>query len=311
MKFSVSLPNVTHYPPLYRPWYDDLTNADLQEFVRVVESLNFDVIQVQDHIITPRSHLEAMGSYWSHGLTAMGFVAGASQRVRIRSAVIVVPYHNVIELAKMLSTLDRMSGGRVDFAFGIGHSEHEFEALGVPFKDRGRRTDEYIEAMQVLWSEDEPEFKGQFVEFHDVFFDPKPVQRPRIPILAGGNSRASLRRAAKLDGWFPWLIGADDLPGCLDYLREQPEFDPGRPFELVMPVSNVQVAEEDHRPLANTGLGRPEEKSVQQIIDQIGKLEALGVTTTSTPIPHTKSLEEHLDHLRHVSEEIIPLFRSS
>jgi probable F420-dependent oxidoreductase len=311
VKFSVSLPNVTHYPPNYQSWYDDLTPADLREFVRVVDGLNFDIITVQDHIIMPGSHVEAMGSHWLHGPVTMGFVVAASSRVRVRSGVMVVPYHNVIELAKMLATLDQLSGGRIDLGIGIGHSEHEFDALGVPFEQRGRRTDEYIEAMQILWTEDKPEYKGKFVEFHDVYFDPKPIQQPRIPVLVGGNSHASLRRAARLDGWYPWLIGAKDLPDCLDYLHAQPEFDASKPFEIVMSVSTTRVAETDHQPLPDSGTGRPKLLSYEEIIDQIGRLEELGVTTTTVPVPLTASFDEHLDHLRRISTEIIPRFKRS
>ena len=130
-----------------------------------------------------------MGPSWSHAMTVMSFVAGATSRIVVDSSVIVLPYHDPVVFAKAVSTLDVLSGGRVRVSIGVGHAEREFEILRVPFHERGRLTDEYLEAIIELWTSDVPEFHGTYVDFADVAFEPKPVQQPHPPIWIGGNSR--------------------------------------------------------------------------------------------------------------------------
>jgi probable F420-dependent oxidoreductase len=220
----------------------------------------------------------------------------------------VVPYHHPIVMAKAIATLDHLSGGRVDFAIGVGHAEREFEVLGVPFDQRGEIADEYIDVMIELWTADLPRFAGAHVAFDDIVFEPKPAQRPHPPIFVGGNSKAALKRAARVgDGWFPWLITPEQLPGCLEELQAQPGFDPAKPFDVIMGVSNVNV-DEHHVPV-DGGEGRPRvivEK--QALVDAIGHLVEIGVTSTSVPPPRTSSMGEYMDHVQWVAEEILPLF---
>ncbi len=172
----------------------------------------------------------------------------------------------------------------------------------------GSSRDEYLEAIIELWTSDAPEFHGTYVDFADVAFEPKPVQQPHPPIWIGGNSRAAMRRAARHDGWYPWLITADEIPACLDYVREQPGFaERTRPFDVALPLTTLAV-DEEHRPL-DGDLGRAHVPTgTQATIDAVGHLLEVGVTCTSIPTPPTRSLDEHLDHLRWVAEEIIPAF---
>ena len=250
-----------------------------------------------------------MGSFWAHAMTAMAFVAGATSRMTVDSAVIVLPYHHPVVLAKAVSTLDLLSGGRVRLSIGVGHAEREFEVLGVPFHDRGRLTDEYLAAMIELWTSDQPTFRGRYVDFDDIAFAPKPVQQPHPPIIIGGNSKAAMRRAARHDGWFPWLITADELRSCLDYIHSQPEFEERtRPFEVVMPLTTPAV-DEEHRPLNDDGGRVRGPRGKQAMIDAVGQLQELGVTQTMLPIPPAGSLAEHLEGLQWVAEEIMPAFR--
>jgi probable F420-dependent oxidoreductase len=166
-----------------------------------------------------------MGAHWPHALTAMSFLAGATSRVTVISAVVILPLHNPVVLAKEIATLDVLSGGRLIVAFGVGHAAEEFEALGVRFDQRGRMADEYLEAMSVLWTEDAPSYDGRYVRFADIRFEPKPLQKPHPPLWIGGNSPASLRRAARWQGWFPWKVTAAELPARLAELRRDPAFE--------------------------------------------------------------------------------------
>jgi len=307
VKFWTGLPGLIHYPPVFEAWQADLAAADFQLLARTTEELGFDAIVVSEHIVMPVEQLELMGSYWTHAMTSMSFIAGATSRIAVNASVIVLPYHHPVTLAKAIATLDVLSGGRVIVSVGVGHAEREFEVLGVPFHERGKIADDSLAAMIELWTSDRPHHHSARVEFEDVVFEPKPVQRPHPPVWIGGNSRAAMRRAARHDGWQPWLITVDDLPACLDYIRSQPGFDEKlRPFDVQMSVNNLAV-DEEHRPV-DPGSTRTPAKGTQEIVDAIGKLAEAGVTWTSVPLPPARSLEEHIDRLRWVSEEIIPLF---
>jgi len=309
MKFSTSMPGVCHYPPITQEWEKSMGAEDFQRVARTADELGFDSIAVPEHIVLPSDLVPLMGAFWTHAMTVMSFIAGATSRITVDSCVIVLPYHHPVVMAKAVSTLDRLSGGRVRLSIGVGHAEHEFGVLGVPFHERGRMTDEYLDAMVELWTSDEPKFHGRYVEFEGIAFEPKPVQSPHPPIWVGGNSRAAVRRAARHDGWFPWLITAEELPPWLDYLRSLPEFDARtRPFDVCLPVSTLAV-DEEHRPLNGTGgrVGAP--TSTEAVIDAIGRLRDIGVTCTSVPMRPARSLAEHLEGLHRVAEEVLPAFR--
>ena len=308
MRFTTGLPGVTLYPPVAGEWEWAMKPEDFQLVARTAEELGYGAIAIPEHIVMPNDMVELMGSYWSHAFTAMAFAAGATTRIIVDSAVIVVPYHHPVVFAKAVSTLDRMSGGRVRLSVGVGHSQPEFDIIGVPFHERGRVTDEYLAAMIELWTSDEPRFEGDYVQFQDIVFDPKPVQQPHPPIWIGGNSKAAMRRAVRHDGWFPWLITADQIPGCLDYMRSLPEYEARtRPLDVCLSVRPIEV-DEEHRPL-NDNAGRVERpKSTQAVVDSVGRLQEVGVTWTSAPLPHARSLSEHLENLQWLAEEIFPIF---
>jgi probable F420-dependent oxidoreductase len=309
MKFSTGLPGVCLYPPIAREWEAAMGPEDFQLVARTADELGFGSIAVPEHIVMPSEMAELMGPFWTHAMTVMAFVAGATSRLVVDSCVIVLPYHDPIVLAKAVSTLDRLSGGRVRLSIGVGHAEREFEILQVPFHERGRIADEYLAAMLELWTGEAPAFHGHYVEFERIAFEPKPVQVPHPPIWVGGNSRAAMERAARHDGWFPWLITAEELPACLDYIRSLPDFEARtRPFDVALPVTTLAV-DEQHRPLNDDG-GRVEGPvGSQAVIDAIGHLEDIGVTWTSVPTPPARSLAEYLEGLNWVAEEIMPAFR--
>jgi probable F420-dependent oxidoreductase len=200
----MNMPGLMRFPPA--DYADDAANweaamdaADYQDIAREAERLGFDALTVPEHIVLPPSLAQQMGGFWPDAMTAMAFVAGATTRIRVRSGVLVVPYHPPVQLAKAVATLDHLSGGRVMLNVGVGMARGEFEALGVPFTARGRLTDEYISAMKALWSDAEHvSFDGREVSFRDVVFAPKPRQRPHPPLWFGGRSAPALRRALRL-----------------------------------------------------------------------------------------------------------------
>jgi probable F420-dependent oxidoreductase len=309
MRFGTGLPGVNRYPPITLDWEVAMRPEDYQLVARTADEVGFDSILVPEHIVMPSDMAELMGPFWSHAMTVMAFVAGATKRLLVDSSVIVAPYHHPLVMAKAVSTLDLISGGRVRLSIGVGHAEREFEVLGVPFAERGQVADEHLAAMIELWTSDKPAFHGKYVDFDGIAFEPKPVQKPHPPIIIGGNSRAAMRRAARHDGWFPWLITPDQLPEYLDYLHSLPEMQGRtRPFDVVMPLSTLAV-DEEHRPL-NDEHGRVQSPAgTQATIDAIGRLVDLGVTWTTVPPPPTRSLHEHLDWMRWLAAEVMPAFR--
>jgi probable F420-dependent oxidoreductase len=200
-----------------------VTSADLVRFVQRAESLGFYCITVADHVIIPKNITVAYpytidGKYPGTGyhletLTTMSFLAGATERIRFVTSVMIAPYRNPVITAKMLASLDVLSEGRVIVGLGVGWMKEEFENLNAPpFAERGGVTDEYIRAFRELWSSDSPSFNGKYCKFSDIVFVPKPVQKPTIPIWIGGHSRQAIRRAARLgDGWHP-IGGVPTIP---------------------------------------------------------------------------------------------------
>jgi probable F420-dependent oxidoreductase len=312
VRFVTGMPGLSRYPPVEPPWAPKMSTADIQRLARGIDDLGFDGLLVPEHIVLPPDLAEAMGAHWPHALTAMSFLAGATTRLTVISAIVILPLHTPVVLAKEIATLDVLSGGRLIVAFGVGHAAEEFEALGVRFDQRGRMADEYLEAMSVLWSEDVPSFTGDYVRFADIRFEPKPIQKPHPPIWIGGNSRASLRRAARWQGWFPWQVTAAELPLRLAELRRDRTFaDGGDPFDVMLPVSPVRVDERDHRPL-DAGGGAPiPPASAQAAVDAVGALAEIGVTWTSVPPPGppSRTLDEYLERLDWVAREVMCHFR--
>ena len=181
------------------------------------EAMGYDYASLSDHVVIPKS-INARYPYSETGefpsrsrgeryeqLTALAYVAGKTSRLRLVTSVTVVPHRPAVLLAKMLATIDVLSGGRLVFGVGAGWMREEFEALGLPpYAERGAVTDEYLLACRELWTKDDPRFEGRFVKFADIVFAPKPVQKPHPPIWVGGESAAALKRAARLgQGWYP------------------------------------------------------------------------------------------------------------
>jgi probable F420-dependent oxidoreductase len=196
--------------PLARP-------EALTRLVVEAEAMGFDFATFSDHVVIP-TDIHARYPYTDTGefpassrggrheqLTEVAFVAARTTRLRLVTSVMVVPHRPAVLAAKVLATIDVLSGGRLTLGIGAGWLREEFEALGVPdFATRGAVTDEYLLAFKELWTQERPRFSGEHVRFADITFEPKPVQRPHPPIWVGGESGPALRRAARLgDGWYP------------------------------------------------------------------------------------------------------------
>ncbi len=140
---------------------------------------------------------------WLDPLIGLSFAAAATRSLRLATGVLLLPEHNPVIVAKQAASLDLLSGGRLTLGIGAGWSAEEFAALGVPFTGRGRRMEEYVEAMRTLWRDDVASYEGTTVRFDRVRVNPRPVRDRRIPIVLGGNSDTALRRVVRYgDGWY-------------------------------------------------------------------------------------------------------------
>ena len=181
------------------------------------EAMGFDYATFSDHIVIP-TNINARYPYSETGefpsgsagdrheqLTEVTFIAAKTSRLRLVTSVMVVPHRPAVLAAKILSTIDVLSGGRLTVGIGAGWLQEEFEAIGAhPFAARGAVTDEYLQAFRALWTEDDPRFTGSYVKFGGIVFAPKPVQKPHPPIWVGGESGPALRRSVRLgDAWYP------------------------------------------------------------------------------------------------------------
>lgn len=182
----------------------------------------------------------------------MSYVAAATRRVKLATGIMILPQHNPVVVAKQVATLDHLSGGRVMLGIGVGWLKEEFDALGVPFEDRGRRTDEYIAVLRELWGSEKPSFSGEFVRFKEAYCRPQP-KHGQVPIIVGGHSPPAARRAGRLgDGFFP----ARGAPKELFGLARSAARDAGRdPAALEITVSLPEKLEEIAE-LAKLGVDR-------------------------------------------------------
>jgi probable F420-dependent oxidoreductase len=268
------------------------------------DELGYAWLPCSDHVVVPKRAIATMGAVWYEPATTLAFVAGMTQRIRLLTNVIVLPYHNPLAVAKQYATLDRLSGGRVILGVGTGHLKPEFRALRAAYEERGDATDEYIAIIKALWTSEEASFHGKYFTFEEMFVAPRPVQQPHPPIWVGGNSRRAARRAAELgDGWVPFQVTQEDVRDRLDYVRRLPAFERReRPFDVVVPASPIELSE---KPIDGDRV--PFSGSREQIIEDIRGYEAAGVTGMTAGF-RARSIEEQLEKMERFAQEIAPAF---
>jgi probable F420-dependent oxidoreductase len=191
---------------------------------RAAEAAGFDSLWAGEHVVLPDPQMPpspmAPMDRILDPVVALTFLAAHTSRIRLGTGIIILPQRNPLVLAKELASLDVLSGGRLIFGIGVGYLEPEFRALGAPFAERGRVTDEYLAAMRVIWSDPRPAFKGRHVSFEGVQAHPHPVQQPTPPIVVGGRTPAAFRRAVSVGhGWYGFGLDLEATAQALDGLR--------------------------------------------------------------------------------------------
>ena len=235
--------------------------AALRDMAQLAEQLGFSTILIGDHVIPARqvqAHFlhkiedQPRDLYqeqdWPDCFVTLGFLAAATQKMRLGTSVIVLPFRHPAVTAKLFATLDKLSGGRIICGVGIGWMQDEFDFLGASFTDRAAISDEYIDVIKALWTEEHPRVAGKYVRVdRDVNFGPYPVQKPHPPIWVGGNSMPAMRRVVRWgDGWQPAAISLPEIQQKADQLRGMME-EAGRDFNQLafttLTAANVSLAD--------------------------------------------------------------------
>jgi probable F420-dependent oxidoreductase len=271
--------------------------ATIAKVAQLGEALGFSYLTTTDHIAlpdtsTPGYPYSDTGAFYSpdpghrmEQLTSTAWVAAKTEKIRLVLAVLVVPYRPAVSTAKMLTTIDVLSGGRLTVGIGAGWLKPELEALShTPFAERGAVTDEYIDAFRTLWTQERPVFHGKYTNIEGLLVDPKPVQKPHPPLWVGGETGPSMRRAARVgDAWYP--IGTNSqhmldtgprLEAGIARLRKLTEA-AGRDPSAIGVVYRIKRHGYEAPP-ATDGNRKLFTGSIQATIDDIKALEAMGVT---------------------------------
>ena len=229
----------------------------LRRWAQTVEGLGFDLLMISDHIVVTPDVAEQYPAPFYEPFTTLAWLAGITGRVRLGTTVLIVPYRHPLLVARMAANLNDLSGGRLVLGVGAGWAVQEFGALGVPFRQRGKLTDDYLRAVRAAWADDADYRGGQ------------------IPIWVGGNSDAGLRRAVDLgEAWhplrftMPWLREAVDRMTALASEQRRPV--PGLVPRIALRLAEAPV----------TGPGRlAGEGTIDQVLDDLAQLRLLGADT--------------------------------
>lgn len=324
MKYGLMLPS---RGPLARP-------ESLSSIAKRAEELGYHVLMFPDHIVMPM-HTDSQYPYSESGifpgtdnnetmeqLTTLAFLAGQTQSIRLVTSVMIVPHRPPVLTAKILSTIDVLSQGRMNVGVGVGWLKEEFEALQTPpFGERGAITDEYIRAFKELWTQDEPNFQGKYCQFSNITFLPKPVQKPHPPIWVGGESRRAIRRAAELgDAWQP-IANSSSSPlttpeqlaegiGRLGRYVERAGRPPGS-VEIVCRMPGYNLKSGDSGSSGAAGRDRPVfNGTADEIASDIRRYEEMGVghlVASFVPVAHlANSTEEMLSDMEEFANRVVP-----
>jgi probable F420-dependent oxidoreductase len=293
MRIGVSLPNVglDHGKEMVLP------------VAEAADRLGFHSVWAAHHVTLPYERASrypyghpgtevamSPGMQWLDPMVTLSMVAAVTERVRLGTSVLVLPYRNPVNLAAEAAAIDVLSDGRFVLGVGAGWMEEEFRALGIDPAERGARTDEHIEVLRALWTEDPARFEGRFTRFDGLVLATTPRTEGGPPIWVGGNTRVALRRALRLgDGWHGFEVFPEDMPAVREQLEQAGEelgrdpagldlsvvrglMPPGREEESFIP---------DRRMLGGSAeaivdeLGRYAEQGVDEVVIQVSLLAPL------------------------------------
>jgi probable F420-dependent oxidoreductase len=280
------------------------TREALLTFCREAEARDVASLWVSDHVVFPRTETgEHPGGpfpfppemAYLEAVTVLAAAATVTERARLGASVFILGHRHPVVMAKMLSTVDVLSNGRLICGVGVGWWEEELSLLGVPYRQRGAQADEIIQVFKTLWTEEHPSFSGRFYTIPDVGFAPKPVQKPHPPIWVGGDSPGAFKRTATLaDGWNATAKSPEQAQIALDQLRAAADA-AGRPFDTI--ELSVRLNWKGEQP--------PIRQATQEVVDRLCAYKKLGFTHVLVDF-RRDTLAEMLDDLDVVTSEVRP-----
>lgn len=302
MKFGICLP--------IRIEADAESNVNI---ARTAEELGFDSVWASDHVIMPESRVGMFSENFYDPFILLSYIAAETSRISIGTSVIILPYRNPVVVAKMIATLDALSGGRVIFGVGPGWMKEEFETLGVPHSARGRMTNEYLRAIKALWETDSPGFEGEFMNFSGIKFYPKPLQKPHPPVWIAGSSVYAIKRAVRFgDGWHPTWVSPEDVERGIAELRSVAG-EEGRDLSgFAYTVRNrIKIVEDGSEKLPDEKGNEPSfvlRGTVGEIKEYIAEYKELGVSHIVLD-PDVDNADEIFEIMETLAEDVFPEFR--
>ncbi len=280
-------------------------------FARTAEALGYESLWSSDHIAWPdvdqitsqypygeNSGFPSPGSAWLDCIGTLTFAAAATETIKLGTTVLIIGYRPAIQQAKAWATLDVLSGGRALLVVGVGWMKEEFEAIGMPWDQRGQRADEFLEIFEKLWAEERVSHDGEFDSFGPIGFSPKPLNG-RIPVWVGGHTKPAFRRAAKYgDAFHAAFTEPDELAAMFDGVAAACEAVDRDPAE----VDKTML----HRVLFDKQVSGSISGSTDQIVDQLGVYAELGVSHMAIFFLQRGGLEGRLEAIRRFAEEVRP-----
>jgi probable F420-dependent oxidoreductase len=240
-------------------------------------------------------------------LTTLAFASALTERVRLGVSLINLPFHQPVQLAKRIATMDHLSDGRIDIGLGLGWSEDEADVTNTPFETRGRRGAEYVAAMKALWADDPVEFHGDFVDVPLTQFGPKPVQKPHPPLYMGAFAPVALKRAGRIADGFTGCCAPVDAILAMRQAVQEAATEAGRDGASLPTVVRCLVHRTDE-PLPDEG--RPVAHGTwDQIHEDVVRLDEAGVEVTFfdvnfvEDVDGTKALLGYLERFRGILDQ--------
>lgn len=306
LAWGMQLPVQAQSSVFAAPWELDAGPADLLAVAQACDRNDFFYVAVCDHVCVPRDRAAAMRTTWYDTVATLGFLAAATERVRLLSHVFVLAYRHPLVSAKAFATLDALSGGRVILGVGAGHLEAEFAALGVDFGRRGRLLDRAIDVVRASFLDEFVPAGADGAGPGGMGLRPRPVQTPRPPIWVGGSTPAALRRAAERgDGWLPQGTPRGEIPAAIEAIREHRRRTIGDlPIEIGTISEWMYVGRPSFEVPANTKTGAPEELAAH-----LRGLKDIGVHHCGVRF-RARSRDELIDQIDAFGARVAPLINA-
>ena len=289
MKFGVFLPS--HGPAK--------SVQAVKQVAQAAEQAGFDSLWAADHILVHEQHSDHS---MIETFVTLGYVAAITERVTLGTTVLVLPQRDPILAAKQAASVDQYSNGRLILGVGVGWMEEEYGYLRTDFRQRGRIMDEWIDVMRVLWNEDQPTFRGEWISFEESLFEPRPVQEGGPPLTIGGVSDAAIRRAAtRGDGWQPIHVEPEVVAAGVAKLRAWAN---GKPKRVIF-HSRAEIGE-GADPAVTPICG-----SISAIIDRIGRYAEAGVEHMLFDFYTCTTADAIQSQLETIASEVFPVHQTT